>query len=289
MNNILENIKHRFKHAGIIEKLIYINLAIFLCVFIVNTFSFLFESKTNFLLQWLALPANFNDFLSKPWTIITYGFLHADFLHILFNLIALFYIGDLFKQYFTPKDLLNFYLLGTVFGGVIFLLSYNYFPVFNKEIDRSILLGASAGVSAIMIGITTYMPNYQIKFPLIGYIKLWYIAAVWVALDVIQIPVSNAGGHFAHLGGSLFGFMYVKYASNKQISIFKPFTDLFKRKEKPLKTVYKSGKKPTYSTATKRKSKTQQEVDLILEKISKSGYETLSKEEKEFLFKQGKN
>ncbi|MGG8495722.1 rhomboid family intramembrane serine protease [Tenacibaculum sp. TC6] len=287
--DLLENLKHRFKHAGIVEKLIYINLTVFLAVFIVNTFSFLFQSKSNFLVKWLALPADINDFLLKPWTILTYGFLHADFIHILFNLIALFFIGHLFKQYFTSKQLLNFYLLGTLFGGIIFIASYNFFPVFQNDTDRSVLLGASAGISAIFIGIATYIPNYQLKFPLIGFIKLWILACMWVALDIIQIPAGNAGGHLAHIGGALLGFVYVNYASNKEIAIFKPLTDLFKRypKETPLKTVYKSGQKTTYST--KSKSKNQQEIDAILDKISKSGYETLSKEEKEFLFKQGKN
>ncbi|SED51937.1 Membrane associated serine protease, rhomboid family [Tenacibaculum sp. MAR_2010_89] len=285
--DVLENIKHRFKHAGIVEKLIYVNLIIYFVTLMFDVFSKWFKTGENIIVKWFSLNSSFDVFVSQPWTIFTYGFLHANFIHILFNLIALFYIGHLFKQYFTSKQLLNFYLLGTVSGGILFLLGYNYIPLFKNQLVP--LVGASAGISAIFIGIASYIPNYQLKIRFIGFIHLWKLALIWVLLDLIQLSGNNAGGHFAHLGGSLFGFMYVKYASNKQFSIFKPFTDLFKRKEKPLKTVYKSGKKPTYSTATKRKSKTQQEVDLILEKISKSGYETLSKEEKEFLFKQGKN
>ncbi|RBW58296.1 DUF1751 domain-containing protein [Tenacibaculum sp. E3R01] len=285
--DVLENIKHRFKHAGIVEKLIYVNLIIYFVTLMFDVFSKWFKTGENIIVKWFSLNSSFDVFVSQPWTIFTYGFLHANFIHILFNLIALFYIGHLFKQYFTSKQLLNFYLLGTVSGGILFLLGYNYIPLFKNQLVP--LVGASAGISAIFIGIASYIPNYQLKIRFIGFIHLWKLALIWVLLDLIQLSGNNAGGHFAHLGGSLFGFMYVKYASNKQFNIFKPFTDLFKRKEKPLKTVYKSGKKPTYSTATKRKSKTQQEVDLILEKISKSGYETLSKEEKEFLFKQGKN
>ncbi|CAM1348438.1 rhomboid family intramembrane serine protease [Tenacibaculum halocynthiae] len=285
--DVLENIKHRFKHAGIVEKLIYVNLIIYFVTLMFDVFSKWFKTGENIIVKWFSLNSSFDVFVSQPWTIFTYGFLHANFIHILFNLIALFYIGHLFKQYFTSKQFLNFYLLGTVSGGILFLLGYNYIPLFKNQLVP--LVGASAGISAIFIGIASYIPNYQLKIRFIGFIHLWKLALIWVLLDLIQLSGNNAGGHFAHLGGSLFGFMYVKYASNKQFNIFKPFTDLFKRKEKPLKTVYKSGKKPTYSTATKRKSKTQQEVDLILEKISKSGYETLSKEEKEFLFKQGKN
>ncbi len=288
--DIIENIKHRFKYAGIVEKLIYINLGVFLMVFILNTFGFLLQTKNNFLINWLSLPASFDDFLYKPWTLVTYGFLHAGFLHILFNLVALFFIGNLFKQYFTSKQLLDFYLYGTIFGGIIFMISYNFFPALQSDTDRSILLGASAGISSIFIGIATYMPNYEIKFPLIGFVKLWILAAIWIAIDIIQIPVSNAGGRLAHIGGALFGFMYVSYASNKEITIFNSLTEIFKKKEKkaPLKTVHNSGKKSSY-TKKSGKSATQQEVDAILDKISKSGYETLSKEEKDFLFRQGKN
>ncbi|MFT7901041.1 rhomboid family intramembrane serine protease [Tenacibaculum ascidiaceicola] len=285
--NVLENLKYRFKHAGIVEQLIYVNLAVFLLVHITNVFNFFFKSRTNFLVKWFALPANFDDFLTKPWTIITYGFLHTSFLHILFNLIALFYIGHLFKQYFTSKQLLSFYLLGTLFGGIVFIASYNFFPVFAEEIDINVLLGASAGISAIFIGIATYIPNYELKFPLIGFVKLWVLACIWIAIDIIQIPAGNAGGHLAHLGGALLGFFYVRNASNKELDIFKSVNKLFSKKERKLKTVYKSGNKTPKPNVDKTRN--QEEVDAILDKISKSGYDTLSKSEKEFLFKQGKN
>lgn len=284
--NILENLKYRFKNAGIVEQLIYVNLAVFLLVFISNTFGFLFQANTNLFVEWFSLPASFNDFLSKPWTIITYGFLHTSFLHILLNLIALFYIGHLFKQYFTAKQLLNFYLLGTLFGGIIFIASYNFFPALQRVADNSVLLGASAGISAIFIGIATYIPNYELKFPLIGYVKLYVLACVWIAIDIIQIPAGNAGGHLAHIGGALFGFLYVVKASNKELEILKPLKKFFEKKEKPLKTVYKSGKKTKNTTS--KKSENQQEIDAILDKISKSGYDTLTKTEKDFLFKQGR-
>ncbi|CAL2083707.1 rhomboid family intramembrane serine protease [Tenacibaculum sp. 190524A02b] len=292
MTDFINNLKYKFKHAGIVEKLIYANLAVFILVFILNTFTFLFKADSNFIVKWFAFPSNTDDFVTKPWTIVTYGFLHTSFIHLLLNLIALFFIGNLFKQYFTSKQLLNFYILGTVLGGLIFMVSYNFFPVFANVSKNSILLGASAGVSAIFIGIASYIPEYQVKIPLIGFIKLWVLGAIWVALDIIQIPAGNAGGHLAHLGGSLFGFVYINYANNKEITIFSSITDFFKKsikkqKDTPLKTVYKSGNKPSYSSRSK--SKTQQEIDTILDKISKSGYETLTKEEKEFLFKQGKN
>ena len=213
--SILDNLKYRFKNAGIVEQLIYVNLAVFLLVFISNTFGFLFQSNSNLLVNWFALPANFDDFLSKPWTIITYGFLHTSFLHILLNLIALFYIGHLFQQYFTAKQLLNFYLLGTLFGGIIFVASYNFFPALQQAAHNSVVLGASAGISAIFIGIATYIPNYELKFPLIGFVKLWILAAFWIAIDIIQIPAGNAGGHLAHIGGALIGFI-IPFPNNSE-------------------------------------------------------------------------
>ena len=284
--SFIDNIQRRFKQGTIVEKLIYINIAILILAYLFNTFNYLFESNNNLISNWLVLPANLNDFLSKPWTIITYGFVHFDFFHILFNLIALFFIGNLFIEYFTQKQLLSFYILGTLFGGIIFILSYNYFPVFVKSTDRNLLLGASAGVSAILIGIATYLPNYQFKIPLIGFIKLWHIGLFWVLKDVIQIPMGNAGGHFAHLGGALFGFLYVTQASNKKVDILSKLSTLFKSKDKPLKTVYKSKSKT--NPIVKNSSVNQQKIDGILDKISKSGYDTLTKAEKEFLFKQGK-
>ncbi len=288
--DIIDTLRQRFKYAGIVEKLIYVNLTVFFIVFILNTFGFLFQTKSNFFVEWFSLPANFSEFLYKPWSIVTYGFIHSGFIHILFNLIALFFIGNLFNQYFTSKQLLNFYIFGTALGGFIFMISYNFFPALRSNADRSILIGASAGISAIFIGIATYMPNYEIRLPLVGFIKLWTLATIWVALDVIQIPAGNAGGRLAHIGGALFGFIYVKYASNKEIVIINPFSEIFKKKEKKsnLKTVYKSGKKDATSTSALKKTEIQKKTDLILDKISKSGYETLSKEEKDFLFKQGR-
>ncbi len=288
--NIVDTIKYRFKHAGIVEKLIYINLVVFIATFLSGRLSPHLFNTENILFDWLALPADLDELLKKPWTLLSFGFLHENFIHLFLNLVSLFFIGNLFKQYFTSKQLLNFYILGTTFGGVLFLLMYNSIPALEIEVQRSILLGASAGITAIFIGIATYLPNYQVKIPLIGFVKLWILAAIWMVLDLIQLPIGNTGGRLAHLGGALFGFFYVYYASNKEITLFQSFGNLFKKKKKsPLKTVYNSGKKPSGTFRTRSKSKTQQEIDAILDKISKSGYETLSPEEKEFLFKQGKN
>lgn len=282
--SFINNIQTRFKQANIVEQLIYINVGVFVATLLFSVFSNLYVSQSNFIIYWFSLNSDVDFFITKPWTIISYGFLHADFIHILFNLIVLYYFGNLFIQYFTPKQLLTFYLLGTFVGGLFFLLSYNYFPLFSNQTVP--LVGASAGVSAIIVGIATYMPNYQLKLRLIGFVKLWHLAGIFVLLDVLQLAGNNAGGHFAHLGGALFGFLYVTQASNTNIKIFDSIGALFTFKRKPLKTVYKSKK-----TQPKKQANTtykQQKINAILDKISKSGYDTLSKEEKDFLFKQGK-
>lgn len=283
---LVDNFKNRFRSGNIVEKLIYINIAVFIITLLINVFQGLYANSSNFIVSWFALDNSTATFLSKPWTIISYGFLHADFLHILMNLIVLYFIGNLFLEYFTQKQLLTFYLLGTFFGGVLYLFSQNYFPLF--EGSNSVLVGASAGISAILIGLATYIPNYQIKLRFIGFVKLWHLAAFWTGLDIIGLIGTNAGGHFAHLGGALFGFLYVNQASNKEIKLFDFFSYLFKKKEKPLRTVHKS-KSKRRSTTSQNTDLTQKQVDAILDKISKSGYDTLTKSEKEFLFKQGKN
>tara|TARA_B100000767_G_scaffold138703_1_gene131135 strand:- start:1138 stop:2034 length:897 start_codon:yes stop_codon:yes gene_type:complete len=282
--SFIQKIQNRFKQGSIVEKLIYINIAVFFLTLLVSVFQGLYKNESNFIVEWFSLNANYREFFSKPWTIVSYGFLHAGFLHTLINLIALFYIGNLFIEYFTQKQLLTFYILGTVFGGILFLIGYNYFPLFKNQ--SAILVGASAGISAIFVGIATYMPNYQLKIRFIGFVKLWYLAAIWVGLDILGLAGTNAGGHFSHLGGALFGYFYISQAGSQKTDILENISTLFRKKEKPLKTVYKSKTKKSFSK--KSTSVNQKEIDSILDKIGKSGYEALNKEEKEFLFKQGK-
>jgi membrane associated rhomboid family serine protease len=284
MNN-LKNLKSKFDSGTIVEKLIYINIFIFLFTLFISVFQNLFKNDSNFLIQWFSLDASTDSLITKPWSLISYGFLHESFIHIIFNLIALYFIGNLFIDYFTQKQLFTFYLLGTFFGGLFYLFSQNYFPLFEGK--TTTLIGASAGISTIFIGISTYMPNFELKIRFIGFVKLWYLAAIWVSLDVLGLTGENAGGHFAHLGGSIFGFLYINKVRNRKFNIFKKLFSIFTPKKKPLKTVYKS----TNNTKTNSNTKdfTQKKIDIILDKISKSGYDTLTKEEKEILFKQGKN
>ncbi len=240
MNNLVNNIQQKFKSASIVEKVIFINIAVFVIAYLTKALFSLMQWGEDPFFNWFALPANFSSFFSRPWAIITYGFLHGDFWHILFNLIILFYFGNLFLDFFSKRDFLIYYFLGIVFGGVIYMLSYNYFPALKT--NTAYLVGASAGVTAILVGLATKIPNYAMSFRFIGSIKLWYIAVGVILLDIIQIPVSNTGGHLAHLGGALIGFLLTTQV-NKGKNLSQFFSNLLKmKKQNPLKTVYKKSK-----------------------------------------------
>ena len=278
------NLYDNFRSRSIVERIIVLNILLFLLTYLFNTLTFLFNGQGNVLVEWLALKPSFETLLVRPWTILTYGFVHMGLLHILFNLLFLYYFGNLFLDFFSSRQFLVYYLLGIVAGGFIYMLSYNYLPALKTQ--ETILIGASAGVTAIVIGIASHIPQYAMRFRFLGNIKLLYIAVAMVVLDVLQIPNGNAGGHLAHLGGALLGFLMTRYFAQGSV-IVGWAEQLFRPKSKgPLKTVYKSSRPGTPSG---RPDETEQErIDSILDKISKSGYDALTKEEKDFLFKAGK-
>jgi len=278
------DIYHRFMERNVVEKIIILTILIFIFTYLFNTLSFLFNADANLIVEWFSLKPSFELLLYRPWTIITYGFLHIGFFHILFNLMILYYFGNLFLDFFDSKQFLTYYLLGIFSGGLIYMLSYNYLPALQTQ--QTLLVGASAGVTAIVVGIASYIPNYSLNFRFIGSIKLVYIAIAMVILDVVQIPTGNAGGHLAHLGGALIGFLLTRYM-NKGSLIIAIWNGLWSTSKKtPLKTVYKNRKSEVTSTSF---NFDQKKIDSILDKISKSGYDTLTKEEKDYLFKAGKN
>ena len=291
MDSILNNLKQEFKQGTTLNKLIYINVGVFLLFSILGVFSFMFQFNINPFLERLYLPADNSILLTQPWAFVTYMFLHNDFLHLLFNMIWLHFAGKIFLQYLNPKQLLSTYILGGISGGILFIIAYNYVPALTIYTQNAQALGASASVLAIVVAIATYSPNYSVRFPFIGIIKLKHIAIVCVILDVLSIPQGNAGGHIAHLGGALFGYFYIKQLkkgndiSNGFSNFLNKLVNTFKTKSK-LKTVHKRSKSD--KQFNKEKTEQQKAVDLVLEKISKSGYESLSKEEKATLFSASK-
>ena len=287
---IWDEIKESFREGSALTRLIYINLGVFLVFRILNVFFFLSGTPFPFM-DWLALPADFGLLASRPWTLITYMFLHFEFLHILFNLLWLYWMGQIFLTYFDQGKLITIYLLGGIFGGLFYVAGYNLFPVFSHIVPDSRLLGASASVIAIVTALAVHAPNHTLHLMFIGPVKMKYIALVSVLMYVIGISSTNAGGNLAHLGGAFWGVIYVLQL-RRGIDPGKRVNRLFSSLKKafsPKPKVKVSYRKPADDIEYNRqKNQDQKRMNEILEKISKSGYDSLSKEEKEILFRMGK-
>lgn len=295
-----DKFRYKLQTATVVEKLIALNVLFFILFYLAKTVAFLFQWPSDFLLEWFVFPKEPGEYIFKPWSIVTYSFLHSGIWHILSNMLILYYSGIYFLTYFSPKKLLNFYFMGVIIGALVYMLSYNLFPAFAGT-GRSYLLGASAGVMSVLVGIATHVPNLKIRLLFLGSIKFWYIAAFLVLLDIIQIPISNSGGHLAHLGGALFGYVYAgQLKKGNDIAggfekVITGFLSLFeggKKTKSNMRTVYrKPTKEPVTAAKSPRfsKSEKQEKIDAILDKISKSGYDSLTKQEKDFLFQAGKD
>jgi len=284
MSKILDDLKFQYRIGGIANKMIYWNVGLFLVSII---FFYQFKNGGFIFPNWLAVSSEPITVLIKPWTLLTYAFFHYGFFHLFFNMMVLNFTSRLFLTFFSEKQYLGLYFLSAIFAGLCFVAS---FYLLNQS---SLMVGASAAIMAILVATTTYQPLMEIRLLLIGNVKLWHITAVLLLLDLLQIQMNNTGGHIAHLSGAFFGYIYIKLLQNgtdlSRIvdSIGNMFT---KRKASPFKKVHINRK----INPTKRESKivvkgkTQQQLDEILDKISQSGYDSLTAEEKEFLFKAGK-
>lgn len=289
--SVLKDFKSQYILGGVTEKLIYWNVILFAIPWVLTGVLTLFGIHFSFT-DYISLSSNPSDLLWKPWSIISYAFFHADFFHILFNLIILNFASRLYLTFFTEKQLLSLYLLGTIFAGLVYIISYLIFPALISQ--HVTLIGASGAVMTVLFAVATFAPYMEIRLLLIGRIKLWHIAVFYLVVDLISLSTSNVGGHIAHLGGALFGYLFSSQIKNGT-DITKSFTgfmdyvvNFFKGSKKtPFTKVHKN---KTYAAPKpKVKEKSQQQIDEILDKISKSGYDSLTKDEKEFLFKAGKN
>lgn len=286
-----EQLNIRIHQLNSAEKLILINVVCFVLPMLIKTVLFLFNiSSTNFI-NWFELSASWIDLPTKPWSIITYSFLHSGFFHLFWNMYLLFFSSKLFLNLFPSNTFFNVYFLGVVVGGITFILSYTFFPVFQNS--SPVMIGASAGVMAVFIFMSTYSPDLEIRLILFN-VKLRYLGIAFLLLDIVQIPYGNAGGHLAHLGGAILGFYYVKQLKNGK-DIGKPFKNfidkiinIFRRKPK-MRTVYKREKSQKINKKVSDAGEKQKRIDRILDKISISGYESLTQAEKDFLFKVGKS
>ena len=268
-----DKIESYILNLNIVEKIILINVIIYLVPFILKTILFLFNISDFSLMSWFTISADFSELILKPWSLLTYGFLHGSFSHLFWNMIMFYYFGNILVNIFGDKLIFRLFLSGVVVGGFTYVLSYNIFPVF-KDVS-SVMIGASAGVMSVLVFLTVYNPDYRIRIVFFN-IKVLYIALFLFVYDIIQIPFNNSGGHIAHIGGAIWGYYYcIKY--NNGNDLVKKLLTFFKFSESKFKP-----KKNSFNKTNQKK------VDSILDKISASGYDSLSKSEKDYLFKAGK-
>jgi membrane associated rhomboid family serine protease len=292
--SIADEIKASFRQGSVLTRLIYLNLAVFILIQVVTIFSHLLGGSgfTRILITYLAVPTNGMTLLTRPWTLVSYMFTHEGFFHILFNLLWLYWFGKILLSYLTEKQLLSIYLLGGLAGALLYIVSFNIFPGLKEQVQTSMAIGASASVMAIVMAIAFIEPNYRIYVILVGPVKILYVALIGFALSSLVDFSVNTGGKIAHIGGALLGYYFaVQYNKGKDITMgFSRFLDKFFSWFKPGKKMRVTHKKKTTSDYeyNKQKVQKQKEVDRILDKISKKGYDSLTKEEKEILFKMGK-
>ncbi len=289
--NFIDLIEQKFRKGDALIRLIFINVAVFVVLQTINILLLLFNQHFSWATDFLAAPANFFFLLQKPWSVLTYMFLHKDLFHILFNMFALYWFGQLFLMYFSQKQLVALYIIGGIMGYVFFAGAYNLFPYFQTAIDNSVILGASGSIMAIILAVATKLPNMEMRMLFVGNVKLKYIAAFVVLTSFFGITSNNAGGEIAHLGGALTGYFFiVSLRQGKDITAWlnkgiDRIYDLLKpRKLKVKKNENYAGHKMSDAEYNQNKANRMKEIDRILDKIKVSGYDSLSADEKKRLF-----
>jgi membrane associated rhomboid family serine protease len=289
--------KRNFLTSPQLVNLVAINVIVWFLLGIIQLAGFLTSPAgsggDSFLLEqivsWLGIPAFVPSLLSKPWTLLSYMFVHEGFMHIFFNMIWLFWFGKILLQFLPGNRIYYLYVLGGLSGALFFVVAYNIFPVFQSSLPQAITIGASASVLAIIVATAVLVPDYAVNLLFIGQIKIKYIALITIILDILMIRSGNAGGHFAHLGGAFFGFVFIIFTRKDVarrlglLSLSKYFENIITRKK--LRTVHTSAGPLTDEQYNQQRADNQKRIDEILDKISRSGYATLSSEEKDILFK----
>ncbi len=287
MDAIFTNLKQTFQSGNILAKLIYINVGAFILIRLAGVVLLLFNMPGAPFLPYLQFPSSPELFLFRPWTIITYMFTHFDFLHILFNMLWLYWFGGLFLNFFSEKQLGGLYILGGIAGALLFMLAYNIFPYFRAIAPYSLLMGASASVMAVVFAVSFYKKDLEIGLFLIGRIRLIYLALFTFLIDLLAITSNNAGGHIAHIGGALFGIWFAaRIRRGKDLTapvnrLIDWVVNLGKRKPKMKVTYHRRETDYEYNA---RKHREGADLDAILDKLKRSGYESLTAEEKKRLF-----
>jgi membrane associated rhomboid family serine protease len=286
---ILDDIKKTFRNGTALTRLIYLNIGLFLLITVVSVIGFLLSKPeiTIITVNIFSVPASLKSLLIRPWSLITYMFTHKDILHILFNMLWLYWFGRIFLEYLDQKKLVAVYLLGGISGALVYIISFNVFPAFAGIISESVAIGASASVMAVVIAIAAYVPDYSISLFLLGRIKIKYMAlGIFLLTSIMDFSV-NSGGKLAHMGGALLGYLYTVNLRNgrdigKGVNRIIDFLMTFFKPRKKMKVTYK--KASSDYDYNKVKAEHQAKINNILDKISKGGYDSLTKEEKDLLF-----
>ena len=292
MGNFISDLKNGFKRGSISLQFIYINVGVFVVTTLVSVFLMLFNLSNAGLFQVLELPAYVPNFLVQPWSLLTYMFLHADALHLLFNMLWLYWFGQLFLSIYSARHLRGLYILGGLCGGLLYMLAFNVFPYFQNHIYGTWLLGASASVLAIVVATAVREPEYRVNFMFVGAVRLKYVALFMVITDLLFMTSGNGGGHIAHLGGALAGWWFAA-SLRKGHDVTKWINNVFDwvnggfrfkiSARKPKMKATKGGKNADYDYNAQKKRQSE-EIDRILDKLKKSGYSSLTTEEKKRLF-----
>jgi len=284
------NIKPILKRKDILVRLIVINIAVFLILAVFNILKLFHIDIADTIISYIALPAQLDLLLTRFWAPLTYMFAHQNVLHILFNMLMLYWFGQLFLMYFSPKNLGSLYIIGGLAGAALYLLLFNTIPML-VAMNYSIMLGASASVMAIIFAVAFYKPDQEVTLFIFGRVKIIYIALVLLVLDLVGISsISNVGGHIAHIGGAIVGYIYAKrYLKGKDITTWLNKTidwivNLFKPRNTSKKMKVKYKKPETDYEYNQRRNNESDDIDHILDKIKASGYTSLSAEEKKRLF-----
>lgn len=291
MDSFITDLKNKFNRGNIYVQFIYINVGVFIITALLNILWTLFNRNGAFVLQYLELPAWTTHFLKQPWSLLTYMFMHAGVLHLLFNMLWLYWFGQMFLSLFSSKHFRGLYLLGGICGGVLYMLAYHVFPYFSTSLYYSYLLGASASVLAIVVATAVRAPEYRVNFMFIGSVRLKYVALFVVITDLLFITSSNAGGHISHLGGALAGWWFASRLSGGHDvtawinRILDWLLNLFSHRvpKKPKMEIHYGDKSKDYNYNARKKQQSE-EIDRILDKLKKSGYNSLTTEEKRSLF-----
>ncbi len=296
MGDIISDIRNRYKRADIHLRFIYVNTGVFFMTAFVGILLLLFNRSSESIFRWLDLPSSVSQFCHQPWSLITYMFMHADLIHLLFNMLWLYFFGRLFLIFFSARHLRGLYFLGGICGGLLYILAYNVFPYFTDFVNSSYLLGASASVLAISIAVAVKAPEYKINFLFVGAVRLKYVASVMIVTDLLMITSGNAGGHISHLGGALGGWLFASSLTkghdvtswiNKAIDFCIGNRTLFYRRRKSKMKTYYGKHRQDYEYNIRKKEQSD-EIDRILDKLKQSGYDHLTTEEKKRLFDAGK-